>query len=171
MKSSYIPLLTLFSKVHPHDFRFNFWLRRLIPICGRLVIDVLKSVCCYCVRYNNTIIHTVSPDGSLSVTPVETCAERNEEVMFTCSASQGIGNTFSWEDVATGDMVGIGEVLIVTAQSAAQYKCTVLNVAGSGCITATLLCKWKEFLCIPWTCILWHGYYDTELLKWYVLYT
>ena len=79
----------------------------------------------------------------MSITPNEVCAESNEEVMFTCSASLGTGNSFSWEEVASGNTIGSEEVLTVTALSTTQYKCTVENLAGSGCSTATLFCKWE----------------------------
>ena len=93
----------------------------------------------YQAPYNLCDVTAVSPEGRVSVSPAEVCAEKNEEVMFTCSVSEGMDNSFSWQEVSTGETVGSGELLSVTAVSTTQYQCTVENAIGSGYSTAKLL--------------------------------
>ena len=88
---------------------------------------------------------TVSPEGSVNVTPPSVSADRGDVVSFTCSAEGGPGNQFTWvRRLAEATVVGnTPELTIdgVTIHDGGYYECTVENRAGSGNSTATLRCE------------------------------
>ena len=88
------------------------------------------------------LIYTVSPDGSVVLSPVNGTFSRQENVNFSCSALGGLGNTFQW--VRDGvelenETSGLLTLLAIDATSGGEYTCTVSNAAGNESVSAFLL--------------------------------
>lgn len=84
---------------------------------------------------------TVSPHGSVTVTPYQIDAERNMSRIFECSGEGGPGNRFSWSKLPDGVTIteSLGLVIMVDSASVGGiYQCTVENMAGSASATALL---------------------------------
>ena len=82
----------------------------------------------------------------MSISPDSICANKNDRVIFTCSATGGPGNMFRWEDASSGELLTDEEVLTVDATKTQEYICTVENEAGSDSSTATLFRKSIQLL-------------------------
>ena len=74
----------------------------------------------------------------VSISPESICANKTEQVMFTCSATGGPGNTFRWEEALSGGFITDEEVLTIVATKTQEFICIVENAAGSDSGTATL---------------------------------
>ena len=83
----------------------------------------------------------------MSIFPENICANKNDQVMFTCSATGGPGNMFRWEEALSGEFITDEEVLIIDATNfkTQEYICIVENEAGSDSGTAAL--SGKATLC------------------------
>ena len=85
--------------------------------------------------------HTVSPEGSVHVTPEVINAERNTIVEFICSALGGPANNFTWFGISDGVVVANQTVLQIAIEDAfvgSVYECLVENNAGSDSAAVTL---------------------------------
>ena len=85
--------------------------------------------------------HTVSPEGSVHVTPEFINAERNTIVEFICSALGGPANNFTWFGISDGAVVASEPVLQIAVEDAfvgSGYECLVENDAGSDSAAVTL---------------------------------
>ena len=74
----------------------------------------------------------------VSISPENICANTNEQIMFTCSATGGPGNMFRWEEASSGEFITDEEVLTIDATKTKEYICIVVNEAGSDSSTTTL---------------------------------
>ena len=89
---------------------------------------------CY-VLYPNV----VSPESTVSVSPVNPVFRRGNSIAIICSTLGGPSNTFQWE--MNGNITGndsMLEVMDIDATSGGSYTCTVSNAAGSGSASTTL---------------------------------
>ena len=87
------------------------------------------------------IYYAVSPEGSVSATPLVIHAERNTTVEFTCSALGGPGNNFTWIRMSDDSVVAREPVLHIAVEDAfvgSDYQCLVVNKAGNDTDTVIL---------------------------------
>ena len=85
--------------------------------------------------------HTVSPEGSVHVTPDVINAEKDTIVEFICSALGGPANNFTWFGISDGVVVANQTVLQIAVEDAfvgSVYECFVENDAGSDSAAVTL---------------------------------
>ena len=80
--------------------------------------------------------HPVSPEGGVSITPVDTVYDEGDNVTFTCDSLGGPGNTFQWlkdgqvlEDEREPTLLLTN---ITVASDGGVYACVVMNSAGVG---------------------------------------
>ena len=88
-----------------------------------------------------TLCSTVSPYGSVTVTPDLIDAERNMSRIFECFAEGGPENRFSWSKLPNGETITESSELVIMVDSASvggTYQCTVENMAGSASATVVL---------------------------------
>ena len=83
---------------------------------------------------------SVSPNGSISVTPLLLNSFNGDSVQFTCTAQGGPGNEFAWRYLRTGETVSTTQQMNLTSDESVggQYQCEVFNLAGNGTASATL---------------------------------
>ena len=83
---------------------------------------------------------SVSPEGSISATPVVVNSADGDAVQFICSAQGGPDNQFTWRYLRTGETVASIQQLSLTSDASmgGQYQCEVVNMAGSDTTTVTL---------------------------------
>ena len=84
---------------------------------------------------------SVSPSGSVSVSPINFNAERNSVVSFTCVAQGGPSNMFNWTRLSNGEVLTNTSILSFTVSDGSQggnYRCDVQNDAGSDSSTVIL---------------------------------
>ena len=94
-------------------------------LCIRLIVDP---------QYNIIDIHiTVSPYGSVRVSPHNAVFNNGDSVNLTCLAEGGPGNTFQWTFNGTAiDTHNDYLVLLINAtENGGYYTCTATNAAGS----------------------------------------
>ena len=90
----------------------------------------------YCLCY------TVSPEGSIEISPKNISTTFNSLVSLTCSALGGPENVFEWRK--KGEVISTSPVLeftMITSSDGAVYQCTVSNAAGNDTTTATITGK------------------------------
>ena len=82
------------------------------------------------------LFHAVSPEGGVSITPVDVVYDEEDNVTFTCHSLGGPGNTFQWlmngqvlEDEREPTLLLIN---ITVASDGGVYTCVVMNSAGAG---------------------------------------
>ena len=83
--------------------------------------------------------YTVSPQGSVKISPVKITTTVNSKVNVTCSGEGGPNNMFEWRK--QGTVVSNNAVLefpVVTGIDGAVYECTVSNAAGNETRNITL---------------------------------
>ena len=76
----------------------------------------------------------MSPEGSVSVSPLNMIFNREDNVTFNCSAQGGPGNTYQWQRNGTDLDNETMETLTVSQISATdggEYTCVVSNAAGN----------------------------------------
>ena len=94
------------------------------------------NVCC------DVCIHTVSPEGGVSVEPSMPSVERNESVTLMCSSQGGPRNTFAWIRPSTGLHLSSESSLTVAVSSGVDggvYRCYVENDAGCDSADANII--------------------------------
>ena len=83
--------------------------------------------------------NAVSPESSVSISPINPVFSRGNSIAFICSTLGGPNNTFRWE--MNGNIVGndsMLEVMNIDASSGGSYMCTVSNAAGNDSASTTL---------------------------------
>ena len=85
------------------------------------------------------LLHAVSPEGSVAVSPSITTADISGIYNYSiiCNALGGPNNTYQWEK--NGIILGNDhflEIINIDSSSGGEYTCTVNNTAGSGSDTA-----------------------------------
>ena len=93
----------------------------------------------------NASFSTVSPEGSVEVSPKNKVFAYGDNVTLNCGARGGPGNLFSWyyNDIS----VGYTQMLTIvhfTISDALTYECRVDNPAGSGTDTTQLYLELLE---------------------------
>jgi len=86
--------------------------------------------------------NTVSPEGSVSVSPFNMVFNRSDNVTLNCSAQGGPDNTYQWQQNGTDLDNETMQALTLTQISATdggEYTCVVSNAAGSGSATTLLI--------------------------------
>ena len=80
--------------------------------------------------------YPVSPEGGVSITPVDVVYDEEDNVTFTCHSLGGPGNTFQWlingqvlEDEREPTLLLSS---ITVASDGGVYTCVVMNSAGAG---------------------------------------
>ena len=79
------------------------------------------------------VSHTVSPQGSVMISPLNITTSVNSSVNITCSGDGGPNNMFEWRKQGTV-VVSNNAVLefpMITGTDGAIYECTVSNAAGN----------------------------------------
>ena len=87
------------------------------------------------------IHNTVSPYGSVRMSPQDAVFNNGDSVNLTCLAEGGPGNTFQWN--FNGSYVDNQQNYLVLSffdatENGGQYTCTVTNAAGNGSDTAVV---------------------------------
>ena len=78
--------------------------------------------------------NTVSPEGSVSVSPLNMVFNGGDHVTFNCSAQGGPGNTYQWQqngidlDNETMQTLTVSQI---SATDGGEYTCVVSNAAGN----------------------------------------
>ena len=88
---------------------------------------------------NTTFLFTVSPEGSVTISPLDVIATFGDNVTFNCTAMGGPNSTFQW--VKNGNVVGNDNILNLVAINASFggiYSCIVNNSAGTDSASTTL---------------------------------
>ena len=94
-----------------------------------------------CILFNSYVHVTVSPEGSVAVSPEMVIADIGGTVTFTCSAQGGPNNTYQWQNDGSDLMNETDTALIIsniTAMNGGSYTCVVSNAAGNDSATAVL---------------------------------
>ena len=81
----------------------------------------------------NSYISTVSPLGTVIISPPTVLTNFNSTLNLTCTADGGPNNIFEWSK--QGIIVSNSSVLeltMITGSDGGIYECTVTNDAGSG---------------------------------------
>ncbi|XP_019861768.1 PREDICTED: hemicentin-1-like [Amphimedon queenslandica] len=89
---------------------------------------------------SDTAVVTVSPLGSVFITPQVNNSFENQNVTLACGARGGPNNGFQWNYTRTGAIVGMDPdyTLTTSVETAGYYQCIVSNRAGSDDNTATV---------------------------------
>ena len=85
------------------------------------------------------IVFTVSPEGSVVITPLDIVATLGDNVTFACSAMGSPNSTFQWKK--NGTTVGnssILNLLVIDVSYGGDYSCIVSNTAGTDIVSTTL---------------------------------
>ena len=93
----------------------------------------------------------MSPEGSVSVSPLNMTINREDNVTFNCLAHGGPGNTYQWQRNGMDLVSETSQTLAITQISATdggEYTCVVSNAAGSGS-ASTLLNVFLEIVLDP----------------------
>ena len=113
-------------------------------LAGKRVLNTLSTV--LIILYDCLSAHyfTVSPNGSVAISPALLTAEFQANVTFTCSALGGPNNQVQWQFNGTEiDNETSLELVLSTVDSrdGGEYTCAVSNSAGSSDQTATLFIR------------------------------
>ena len=83
--------------------------------------------------------YTVSPEGSVEISPGNISTTFNSSINLTCSAQGGPDNMFEWkkEEVIISNNPLL-QFPMVTSTDGSVYQCTVSNVAGNDTTTVTI---------------------------------
>ncbi len=93
--------------------------------------------------------YTVSPYGSVNVTPSVINGFPEFDYISNCSALGGLNNEFIWTYLRTGEiLINDSQINIdgARAQHGGEYKCQVSNPAGNDSDIFTLNSEWNENL-------------------------
>ena len=88
---------------------------------------------------NSFFISTVSPEGSVVVSPLDVVLNFRDDVTLLCTAMGGPDNSFNWK--RNGTVIGNDSTIhLVTVDDShgGDYTCTVSNAAGSDSASTTL---------------------------------
>ena len=83
----------------------------------------------------------MSPEGSVSVSPLNMVFERGNNATFNCTAQGGPGNTYQWQRNGTNLNNETMQTLAfseITVNDGDEYTCIVSNVAGSDSASTSL---------------------------------
>ena len=83
----------------------------------------------------------MSPEGSVSVSPINMVFERGNNATFNCTAQGGPGNTYQWQRNGTNLDDETTQTLAITRISVNdgdEYTCIVSNVAGNDTASTSL---------------------------------
>ena len=83
----------------------------------------------------------MSPEGNVSVSPLNMAFERGQDVTFNCTAQGGPGNTYQWQRNGTNLVNETTQTLAfneISANDGDEYTCIVSNVAGSDSASTSL---------------------------------
>ena len=92
-----------------------------------------------CASLITIILFTVSPEGSVNVSPQDIISTQGGAITFVCTAMGGPNNSFTWS--RNGNIIGNESVLNVVdidASHGGSYTCTVSNAAGADSTLAML---------------------------------
>ena len=109
----------------------------------------------------------VSPEGSVSVFPLNMVFNRGDHVTFNCSAQGGPGNSYQWQWNGTDLDNETAQTLTVSQISAAdggEYTCVVSNAAGNDS-ASTLLNVSPEIVLNPTDVLARNGTVHTLLCE------
>ena len=85
---------------------------------------------------------SVSPEGSVFISPPEINAEVRDQIYtLMCLAQGGPGNVFRWEKISGSGIFADTPTLNITVTNASfggVYQCTVENMAGNDSSNATV---------------------------------
>ena len=87
------------------------------------------------------LLPLVSPEGSVSVSPLNMVFERGNNATFNCTAEGGPGNTYQWQRNGTNLDNETMQTLAITQISVNdgdQYTCIVSNAAGNDSASTSL---------------------------------
>ena len=90
---------------------------------------------------------TVSPKGSVIVTPDRIDASFGDVVSYYCTSLGGPDNQYEWRHMRTGENLGNDSQLTLSLTSLdlfGEYKCIASNVAGNDSNTTLLNGKGKR---------------------------
>ena len=83
--------------------------------------------------------YTVSPQGSVKISPLKITTTVNSTVNVNCSSEGGPNNMFEWRKQGTVvSNNNVLEFLMITGTDGAVYECTVSNAAGNETTNVTL---------------------------------
>ena len=88
--------------------------------------------------------HTVSPAGSVSVTPALVNSSQGNMETLMCTAQGGPGNTFTWTKLDNPTFTSMTANVTITVMAASDggvYQCLVMNSAGNDTAQTTLTGK------------------------------
>ena len=91
--------------------------------------------------YCHDSYNTVSPAGSVSVTPTLVNSRQGNMETLMCIAQGGPGNTFTWtklDNPAFTSMTADVTITVTAASDGGVYQCLVMNSAGSDTAQTTL---------------------------------
>ena len=83
----------------------------------------------------------MSPEGSVSVSPLNMAFERGQDVTFNCTAQGGPGNTYQWQRNGTNldnETMQTLAITQITVNDGDEYTCIVSNVAGNDSASTSL---------------------------------
>lgn len=83
----------------------------------------------------------MSPEGSVSVSPINMVFERGNNATFDCTAQGGPGNTYQWQQNGTNldnETMQTLAITQITVNNGDEYTCIVTNVAGNDSASTSL---------------------------------
>jgi len=95
--------------------------------------------------------NTVSPQGSVSVSPLNMVFNRGDNVTLNCSAQGGPDNTYQWQHIGAdldNETMQTLTLPQISANDGGDYTCVVSNAAGSDS-ASTLLNVFPEIVLNP----------------------
>ena len=84
---------------------------------------------------------TVSPKGSVQISPGDVPTSFNSNLTLTCANEGGPNNMFEWRQngmIISGANGPVLSIPIVTGSDGGDYQCNVTNAAGSDDDTVTI---------------------------------
>ena len=107
-----------------------------IHICGYITSHLWSNSI-----HTMKLLPLVSPEGSVSVSPLNMVFERGNDATFNCTAEGGPGNTYQWQQNGTNLDNETMQTLAITQISVNdgdQYTCIVSNAAGNDSASTSL---------------------------------
>ena len=96
----------------------------------------LSSPPCYIPKFREhyPTVYAVSPEGSVSVTPLNVVLNRGDNVTLYCSAQGELDNTYQWQRSGTdldNETMETLTIIQISAMDGGEYTCVVSNAAGN----------------------------------------